>query len=391
MHLEIDTLDAFDAWAADQSPTPHQYLRPGAQSGVSVQSLDLTDRGPALRRAQVSGVIFLGCVLTEPDVDSLLDRGALIFPKLPDLPFDAYRNGMHTAPELYADLEHGYGATPDAQVYAWFQSPAASTLAGSLAQSLHDHGVSDAIDDLLAGVPAEHCAGIMGGHAAPRGSQTYREAARLGALLAHHGRTVLTGGGPGAMEAANLGARLTAPGEAVDDQALTQAIDLLAEVPGFAPVEQGGQGITAWARRAVEVLRGWSAPGTSVGIPTWFYGHEPPNVFATHIAKYFSNAIREDVLLQRCRGGVIYLPGAAGTVQEVFQFATGNYYLPPGTPPAPMVLVGREHWTRTLPVHPLLQALGHGRPMGDVVHLVDTVDEALALVCDVADPNGARA
>ena len=227
MHLEIDTLDAFDAWAADQSPTPHKYLRPGAQSGVSVQSLDLTGRGSALRRAQVSGVIFLGCVLTEPDVDSLLDRGALIFPKLPDLPFDAYRNGMHVGAELYAGLDHGYAATPDAQVYAWFQSPAASTLAGTLAQSLHDHGVSDALDDLLAGVRADHCVGIMGGHAAQRGSQTYRDAARLGALLAQHDRVVLTGGGPGAMEAANLGAYLCSATDADVRQKLDALTDVL--------------------------------------------------------------------------------------------------------------------------------------------------------------------
>lgn len=380
MHLEIDTLEAFDAWAADQSSPPRASLRPGAQSGVAVQSLDLTDRGAALRRAQVSGVIFLGCVLTDLDTDSLLARGALVFPRLPDLPFDAYRNGMHTGEELYAGIENGYRDTPDAQVYAWFQSPAATSLAGSLAQSLHDHGVSDAIDDLLADVPAQRCIGIMGGHAAQRGGQTYRDAARLGALLAQHDRVVLTGGGPGAMEAANLGARLTAPGQAVDHRALTEAIDLLAAVPGFTPPEQGGQGITAWASQAFTVLERWPAPGTSVGIPTWFYGHEPPNAFASHIAKYFSNAIREDVLLQRCRGGIIYLPGAAGTVQEVFQFATGNYYLPPGALPAPMVLVGREHWTTTLPVFELLQALGRDRPMGAVIHLVDSVDEALELV-----------
>jgi hypothetical protein len=34
-------------------------------------------------------------------------------------------------------------------------------------------------------------------------------------------------------------------------------------------------------------------------IPTWFYGYEPPDVFASAMAKYFSNALREDVLLRR--------------------------------------------------------------------------------------------
>ena len=71
---------------------------------------------------------------------------------------------------------------------------------------------------------------------------------------------------------------------------------------------------------------GEPAEVTSVGVPTWFYGHEPPNVFAGAIAKFFSNALREDGLLARCTDGVVYLPGAAGTVQEVFQAVTGHYY-----------------------------------------------------------------
>ena len=62
---------------------------------------------------------------------------------------------------------------------------------------------------------------------------------------------------------------------------------------------------------------GWRcAPGsgrdaTRWACPTWFYGHEPPNVFADHVAKYFRNAIREDVLLQVCDAGIVFLPGAA--------------------------------------------------------------------------------
>lgn len=52
-----------------------------------------------------------------------------------------------------------------------------------------------------------------------------------------------------------------------------------------------------------------ASAGRSLSIPTWFYGHEPTNVFATEIAKYFSNALREDTLLHRCGGGVVFLPG----------------------------------------------------------------------------------
>jgi predicted Rossmann-fold nucleotide-binding protein len=57
----------------------------------------------------------------------------------------------------------------------------------------------------------------MGGHAVPRGDETYRAAAELGASLTAAGRTVLTGGGPGAMEAANLGAYLSPWPDSLDD------------------------------------------------------------------------------------------------------------------------------------------------------------------------------
>ena len=46
----------------------------------------------------------------------------------------------------------------------------------------------------------------MGGHTVARTDDTFRAAAELGASVTAAGRTVLTGGGPGAMEAANPGA-----------------------------------------------------------------------------------------------------------------------------------------------------------------------------------------
>jgi hypothetical protein len=56
-----------------------------------------------------------------------------------------------------------------------------------------------------------------------------------------------------------------------------------------------------------------------------------------------------------------------------------NYY---GTPETitPMGLVGREHWLRRYPAWPLLQSLALGRPMEDRIFLVDSVEEALAVL-----------
>ena len=211
--------------------------------------------------------------------------------------------------------------------------------------------------------------GMMGGHTLRRGSAGYAAAAHLARALAGDGLSVCTGGGPGAMEAANLGAYLAGS----EVEALDKAIDLLGSAPGFRP------SVTEWARAAFEVLARWPDGTTSLGIPTWHYGHEPPNVFATHIAKYFKNAIREDVLLHVCTAGTVFLPGAGGTVQEMFQDACENYYADPARV-APMVLVGREYWTETLPAWPLLRALARGRAMEPAVHLVDHIEEVATLL-----------
>ena len=83
--------------------------------------------------------------------------------------------------------------------------------------------------------------------------------------------------------------------------------------------------------------------------------------------------------MQICDAGVVFLPGAGGTVQEVFQDACENYYADESSV-APMVLVGVEYWTETIPAWPLLQSLARGRPMEPHVHLVDSVGDAAGLV-----------
>ena len=190
----------------------------------------------------------------------------------------------------------------------------------------------------------------MGGHALVRGDAGYADAARLGALLGRR-HTVATGGGPGAMEAANLGGRLAHEPAAT----LTEALTRLAAVPSYRP------SVDAWVRPGAARSPALG-DSPSLGIPTWFYGHEPSNLFATAIAKYFRNALREAILLQICDAGIVFLPGAAGTVQEVFQDACENYYAAEASV-APMVLVGRAYWTDTVPVWPLLRSLARGRPM----------------------------
>jgi predicted Rossmann-fold nucleotide-binding protein len=338
----------------------------GTLSHYRVQAVDLTDRTAVLLALDTAGAVFLGCPMDPEAAAKARAEGALVFPPVPGLPFDPYRGFVYTPDELFESLdEGGYEATPDALAYAWFQRTRSDgDVFASMLRSLHDDAVSDALDELLVGAPV---VGVMGGHAMARGTDAYAGAARLGRALSRAGLTVATGGGPGAMEAANLGA-YAAP---FPDDMLAEALQLLAKVPGFTP------SITAWASAAFEVRTRWPRGGPSVGVPTWFYGHEPPNPFAAHIAKYFSNATREDGLLARCTAGVVFLPGAAGTVQEIFDNATPNYYASRGEP-TPMVLVDRAHWTERLPTWPLLRALARERAMEDRIVLVDRIEEVPA-------------
>ncbi|MET7282893.1 Rossmann fold nucleotide-binding protein [Kribbella sp. NPDC005582] len=356
-HVDIESLEHFD-----------QVLDAGAttMAGWRVQSVDLTGRTTELLGLSPMGSLFLGCALEDKADRWIRDGGGLVFPAIPELPFDSYRGTLYAAEDLYAGIEHGYDATPDARIYAWSrQHDERGDTSRTLAAALHDHAIADALHELP---ESGSWVGVMGGHGIARTDPTYRAAVLLGRKLARDGRTVVTGGGPGAMEAANLGSSL-AP---YDDAAVDAALAALAAAPSFRP------SITDWALAGLAVRRAYPGDG-GVSIPTWFYGHEPPNVFATSIAKYFSNALREDVLLSRARGGILYLPGAAGTVQEIFQAVTPNYYGDAATQ-VPLILVGVQHWTVTLPVWPLLQSLAASRAMASSIYLVDTIDEATALV-----------
>ena len=360
---EIESLPALDDALARRVP-----LR-----GLRLQDLDLTGhQDELLARTDVEGMVVLGGRLPPALEEHLRSHHALIFPTDPHAPVNPYRATLYQPHELYAGLaDHGYDATPDALAYHWSRDAQLRHDAFvTLLRAIHDDSVTDALTEFLGHRPV---AGVMGGHALERGTHAYAVAARLGHTLAADGLVVATGGGPGAMEAANLGAFCAEPAQ------LEHALDRLATVPSFRP------DIAPWAGLALEVHdevmeAGRSRPVSSVGIPTWFYGHEPPNVFCDGIAKYFSNAIREDGLLARCTAGLVVLEGAAGTVQEVFQAATRLYYADDASALAPMVLVGTRHWTQVVPVWPALQALAADRGMAGALHLVDDVDDVPLLL-----------
>ena len=325
-------------------------------TGWRIVGLDLRPYAAQLAVCDTSHTTFAGCTMTDDEQRLHAMRGALILPGADGTPIDPHRSRLYRPDELFDTNE--WATSLDGRAYAWQQTEKSPDAV--MARAMHDDGIDMALTDW---VRDRNIVGVMGGHALKRGDQGFRDAALLGCALGQR-FTVATGGGPGAMEAANLGASFAGESE----QKLDDALRILERTPGFRP------SVDEWIRAARDARELAEDPKESLGVPTWHYGHEPPNLFATTIAKYFRNALRESMLLELCGSGIVFLPGAGGTVQEVFQDACENYYASAESI-SPMVLVGREYWTKTLPVWPLLQALAKGRPMERHVHLVDSFDE----------------
>jgi predicted Rossmann-fold nucleotide-binding protein len=202
---------------------------------------------------------------------------------------------------------------------------------------------------------------------------------------------VVTGGGPGVMEAANVGAFLATAGAAD----LAAAIDDLSAVPDFRdhdPFTELALVVRErFTQNGVNDVLEWAKHG-GLSVPTWLYGHEPANLFAARIAKYFSNAIREDTILRLARGGIVFARGRAGTVQEIFQAATKTFYATDGSS-GPFVFLGRRFWTEEMPVATLLRPLLGASPHGDLTHLIEITDdpaEAVEMILRFGAPAEAK-
>jgi predicted Rossmann-fold nucleotide-binding protein len=369
--IEIIDADACREWLADP-------LRPPA----ALRGLDLRDR-PEFERGSFDDSLFLSCRLTPRQAAHLTATGATVLIDDASRPYAAHRATLYTPAELFAGFDPdgppdsaGYAATLDAEVFRHVAATGGAqptSIAESLAQRLHDHAITESLDAALAGTRP---VAIMGGHDLERASAQYAMVATLARRLAREGYLLLSGGGPGAMEATHLGAWMAA----YPDDELAAALAVLAPRPaGNSP---GGEYRDAdWLHRAWQVRERWpeGVDNPSIGIPTWVYGHEPPAAFAGQLAKYFANSVREEGLLAVATHGVVFTPGSAGTVQEIFQDATQNHYASFG-PASPMVLLGVAHWTEHLPVWPLLQALSAHRAYGDLIVLTDDPDEASRVI-----------
>ena len=365
---EIDTQKSFDSWL--RKPKPPK---------AAIQDLDLNNYGKEMLEKGFEGSIFLGCEL-EPEIAAhIVKTGGVVIPDLGNYIFKTHRAKLYSPEELFAgfSLSGSYQDSFDYKVYEDYVASGKGnpkSIQISLARRLHDHSITDALHEEIEG---RKVVAIMGGHNLERKEGNYLAIAKIARKLTRDGYLIVSGGGPGAMEAGHLGAYFA--GKSMAD--LQKAMRILKPRPKGAP--KGKEYLDEdWLHRAWRVKMEFPLSGEeklkslSIAIPTWLYGHEPPTVFAPKIAKYFANSVREDGLVSIAKHGIIFAPGSAGTVQEIFQDNTQNYY---GSLShySPMILFGREYWTEHYPAWQLLEKMSKGRRYAELLYLSDDEREII--------------
>jgi len=139
-----------------------------------------------------------------------------------------------------------------------------------------------------AGTPAVT---VYGSARVKEGSPVYEDARRVGEALARAGFTVITGGGPGVMEAANRGA--------------------------------------------------FEAGGRSIGMGITLRNLEPPNRYVTETVTFKYFFVRK-VMLVKYATAFVLMPGGLGTLDELFEtlnlLQTGKIHR------FPVILFGSDYW-----------------------------------------------
>lgn len=165
---------------------------------------------------------------------------------------------------------------------------------------------------------------IFGSTRAKPGDEVYQKAERIGKLLAENGFSVITGGGPGAMEAANKGAA--------------------------------------------------SVGGRSIGLNIELPLEQKPNPYANIILKYRYFFVRK-VMFVKYAVAYVILPGGFGTMDELFESVT--LIQTHKIKPFPVILVGSNYWKGLLEwlKEVVLKEGKISPPDLDILQLIDDPEE----------------
>jgi len=336
------------------------------------QELDFTPYDIDWDHLEIDNTTFLGCRFNPKDEIRLIQKGAFIYKMPQGLPYNPFRKNLYKFEELMEGYSFEKDNSKDINIYNHFSKTRNNPgINEALYQRIHDHSIDEALRNLIEidneGMTNKKCIGIMGGHSTKRTDEFYEKTAMTAKLLAESGYFIASGGGPGIMESANLGAYFA--GRSNKD--LADAFKILQKAPKYTDPD--------FQKRAYEVLEKYPDGNENLAIPTWFYGHEPSNLFSTYIAKYFSNSIREDTLLAISLYGIICAPGSAGTTQEIFMDAAQNHYCT-FSYFSPMIFLGKKRYEIDTLIFPLLKQLAYGKPYFDMLACTDEPEEVLSFL-----------
>jgi hypothetical protein len=144
-------------------------------------------------------------------------------------------------------------------------------------------------------------------------------------------------------------------------------------------VTGGGPGIMEAANRGA-----FDVGGKSIGLNITLPHEQEPNPYITPELcfqfRYF--AIRKMHFLLRAKALVIF-PGGFGTLDELFEALT--LVQTKKMPPLPIVLFGRKFWERVLDLHFLVDEGVIAPEDAELVHYVESAEEAWAYIRDFFD------
>jgi uncharacterized protein (TIGR00730 family) len=171
---------------------------------------------------------------------------------------------------------------------------------------------------------------VFGSSQITQSDPVYQVGRTLGRLLAENGFSVITGGGPGAMEAANRGAA--------------------------------------------------EGNGKSVGLSIQLPKEQAPNPY-TNVRLDFRYFFIRKVMFVKYAVAYVILPGGFGTMDELFEALT--LIQTHRIRPFPLILLGRDYWKDLLSWIKKTMLVKHGMITPDDLDLVQTTDDPAAAVAAI--------